>query len=117
MKEKTNSAAGQTAEPLEAHREGSVSSLAEQAQHSAGIPPCSNCLQFFLRGHLEGQAHARLTDEEMADKVARQLRALELEQEANRSLARRALVAIDIHAARNAPDSTYVPMRRADGAP
>jgi hypothetical protein len=74
-------------------------------------------LEFFLRGHIEGQAHARATDEDMADKVARRIRALELEHEANRTVARRAMAAIDMHAARNAPGSTYVPMRRADGSP
>lgn len=92
-------------------------STGDESSITAYGASCPSCMEFFLRGHLEGQAHAWATDEDLVDKVARRMRALELEHEVNREVARRAMIAIDIHTARSAPGSTYVPMRRADGAP
>lgn len=99
-----------------AHPDSSVA--ASQTDSAANAEMCPNCLEFFFRGHLEGQAHARAVDEDMADKVARHIRALELEHEANRQLARAAIRAIDTQTARRAPGSSYVPMARPErGAP
>ena len=78
------------------------------AQPQQPVQTCPNCMEFYLRGHLEGQASA----EASAYVAARVQRAIELEAEATRNLARAALSAIDTVSARNAPDSTYIPMRR-----
>lgn len=69
-----------------------------QPQHT----PCPNCLEFYLRGHLEGQAHARLTDEQSAELAARLQLALELEAEDNRRMAKSAGSFIDVIVSREA---------------
>lgn len=62
--------------------------------------PCPSCMEFFLRGHLEGQTHARATDQQTAELAARIQLALELEADQNRRLAKSAGSFIDVTAAR-----------------
>lgn len=114
MSEKSNRPAGKTGRQTRFAE--SPSKVAPNPANRGDVMPCPNCLEFFFRGHLEGQAHARAVDEDMADRVARHIRALELEHEANiRQLARAAIRAIDTQAARRAPGSSYVPMANPEG--
>lgn len=80
---------------------------------NAPAVPCPSCYEFFLRGHLEGQQHAKATDQQTAETAARIQLALELEADQNRRLAKSAGSFIDVTAARektkqanaNRPDS------------
>ncbi|QYF89704.1 hypothetical protein [Arthrobacter sp. PAMC25284] len=71
--------------------------------------PCPQCMEFYLRGHLEGQG----TAQQLAENAARIQLALELEAGDNRKRAKAAGSWIDVEKSRSTPGTAYVPRKAA----
>jgi hypothetical protein len=70
-------------------------------------------LNGYQAGIIQGTNQTMLSNEQAAEDAARRLYALQLDEERHRTFARNAVKAIDTIEARNRPDTSYIPMRKA----
>lgn len=79
------------------------------AQPQQPVQTCDSCMDFFLRGHLAGQGHARVTAVDAAALAAQKFYAMEGWQQGLRAFAKNAAAALDLDTERRKPGSAYVP--------
>lgn len=82
-------------------------SIPDTTDQTAG--PCPQCLDYFISGHLAGQRHMQLTQEQAAALAAQKFYAMESWQQGLREFAKNAAAGIDLDAERRKPGSAYVP--------
>ena len=75
---------------------------------------CPNCMDFYLSGHLEGQRHAALTQDQQAENAARRFFVMEAHQEWLSKFVPATVSAMEVEAYRRKPGSSYIPR---DGDP